>query len=303
MHFNFDFSARQFLWTFTFASQLILLVVLLGRERIRRFPWFTAAIVLFALRLMAEVLLSGRMPPLILQETFLVLGALTAIVGLLVLVELARRAFAGARRSLWIANAVGVLIVAVAALVLWGPWPAAKDLALDTLRGKLLLIQLAAQKGDMLVQLLTIEVGLLVVLFGRRFKAGWRTHPQMIAIGLSTIAAAWLAIIVSWQIVMRTAHPHSQVEYNRIVDLGGKLMNANKVVYLAAVIWWIMWLWLDEPGTAKTPPAEAVPELAESSPAESTPAEPAHPESDLAESAPTKSAPSKPESLEPEPKQ
>ena len=44
MHFNFDFSTAQVLWTLTFAALLVLLVVLLGRDRAQRFPWFTASI-------------------------------------------------------------------------------------------------------------------------------------------------------------------------------------------------------------------------------------------------------------------
>jgi hypothetical protein len=268
MHFHFDYSAHQILWTLTFAAQLVLLVVLMGRDRIRRYPWFTAGVVLFALRLMAEVLLAGRMAQLALQEIFLTLGDLTVLVGLLVVVEVARRAFAGARRSLWIVNGAGLLVVAGVVVALWGPWPEVKDLAWNTLLGKLRLMQLVAQKGDTLVELLTFELGLLVVLFGRRFKAGWQSHTQMIAIGLSTVAIAWLAIVGTWQIVARTAHPQSQQEYQRIIGLGGKLMNANSVVYLAALIWWIAWLWRDEPGTAAAVTAEAAPEPAESLPVE-----------------------------------
>jgi hypothetical protein len=265
MHPNFDFSARQILWTLTFAAQLVLLVVLLGRDRVRRYPWFTAGIVLFALRLMAEVLLSGRMAVLTLQAILITLADVAAIVGLLVLVEVARRAFAGAQRSLWIVNGLGLLVVASGVLAVWGPWPALKDLAWDSLLNKLRLMQLIAQKGDLLVDLLTVGLGLLVILFGRHFKAGWRSHTQMIAIGLSTVSIAWLAVVGVWQIIARTAHPQSQQEYARLVALGAKLMNANKVVYLAALIWWIVWLWRDEPGTAQTA-TETVPELAESSP-------------------------------------
>jgi hypothetical protein len=29
-----------------------------------------------------------------------------------------------------------------------------------------------------------------------------------------------------------------------------KLFNANSVVYVAVLVWWIVWLWMDEPGTA-----------------------------------------------------
>jgi hypothetical protein len=33
-----------------------------------------------------------------------------------------------------------------------------------------------------------------------------------------------------------------------------RLLNANKFVYLAALVWWIAWLWRDEPGTVKPSP-------------------------------------------------
>jgi len=112
-------------------------------------------------------------------------------------------------------------------------------------------MQLLAQKGDLLVALLTVGLGLLVVLFGRRFKAGWRSHAQMIAIGLSTVAIALLALQATVQSIIQTAHPHSQQEYERIVGLVGNLVNANKLVYLCALLWWIVWLWRDEPGAAQ----------------------------------------------------
>jgi hypothetical protein len=111
-------------------------------------------------------------------------------------------------------------------------------------------MQLAALKCSMLVNLLTVELGLLVVLFGRRFKAGWRSHTQMISIGLSTGAIAWMTMQAVVQTIVRTAHPQGQVEYERVLDLIGKLLNANKAVYVAVLVWWIVWLWLDEPGTA-----------------------------------------------------
>ena len=57
MHLNFGFTTVQILWTLTFAALLVLLVVLLGRDRTRRFPWFTASIALVAVRLLAS-----RMP-------------------------------------------------------------------------------------------------------------------------------------------------------------------------------------------------------------------------------------------------
>ena len=254
-HFNFGFSARQVLWTLTFASQLVLLTVLLGRDRVRRYPWFTAGITLYALQLMAEVLLAGRMAMLPLQEIFLALGVLSVLVSLAVIVEVAWNAFAGAPRSLWIANTVGLLAVAGGILAVWGPWPVWKNLPIDSLFGKLLLMRLTAQKGDVLASLLTVGMGLLVVIFGRQFKAGWRSHTQMLAIGLSTVSLAGLAVQGTVQHIIRTAHPATRQEYERIVSLLANLMNAHKAVYIAAIIWWIVWLWKDEPGAAK-PAAE-----------------------------------------------
>jgi hypothetical protein len=264
MHFHFDFAARQVLWTLTFAAQLVLLVVLMGRDRMRRYPWFTAAIVLSAVQLMAEVLLVGRMAMIPLQEILITLADLAVIVSLLVLVEVARRAFAGAQRSLWLVNTAGLLVVAGGILAFWGPWPASKDLVWDTTIARLHLMQFAAQKGILLVALLTIELGLLVVIFGRHYKAGWRSHTQMIVIGLSTAAAGLLALEVilgklqgTAQQIFKTAPPDARQQIQHIVDLAKKLQNANEAIFIAALLWWIVWLWLDEPGAAKIETAES----------------------------------------------
>jgi hypothetical protein len=259
MHLNFPFNANQILWTLTFAAQLVLLVVLLGRDRIRRYPWFTASIILFALRLLTEVLLSGRLPMMTLRCVFIVLADLTAIVGLLVVLEVARRAFSPVKRRVWVIGTLVTVAVAAGVVATWGPWPTRSELTVDSPLALLRLLQLVAQKADLLVDVLTVELGLLVAGFGRKYEAGWRTHTQAISIGLSTVAAAWLAIQAIWQIIARTVHPLTRSDYERVIALGGKLVNANKVVYIAALIWWIAWLWFDQPGSAdgaNTLPAE-----------------------------------------------
>ena len=116
MHFNFDFSAVQILWTLTFAAILVLLVVLLGRDRARIYPWFTASIVVIGLRLLASRLLFGRLAPIPMNAIFLTLALIAGIVSLLVLVELARRAFAGASRSTWI---IGTLVLLAPVAWFW----------------------------------------------------------------------------------------------------------------------------------------------------------------------------------------
>ena len=260
MHFSFPFSVGQVLWALTFAGQLVLLVVLLGRDRIQRYPWFTASIAVFALRLLVEVLLTGRMAPVPLRAVFIVLADLMALIGLLVIAEIARRAFNGARLQAWLPWTAALVVVAVGVMVVWGPWPEWKQVVWNTPMAKMGLMQLAAQKADLLVDLLTVELGAMVVLFGRHFKAGWQSHTQRIAIGLSTVAIAWLAVQGVWQVIAKSVHPHTQEEYERIIGLGGKLVNANKVVYIVALVWWIVTLWCDEPGAATMVAAHPVAE-------------------------------------------
>lgn len=260
MHFNFDFTALQVLWALTFASLLVLLVVLLGRDRMRFFPWFTASIVLTALRLLTSRLLFGKLPPILLNEIFITIGLLLALLGLLVVVEMARRAFKGLGRAQWIANAAGALLVAGFVVAFWGPWPAWKTIKVDSLMAGLRLMQLIAQKLDLLVNVLTVEVGLLVVLFGRRYAASWRSHTQRILIGLSTVAIGQMAVQGVWQLIAMKAVPTTQAEYERLLALRDNVFNSVGVVYIVVIVWWIVCLWIDEPGTegaADTPAEDA----------------------------------------------
>jgi len=263
MHLNFHFTANQVIFTLTFAAQLVLLVVLLGRDRARRFPWFTLGIVVMALRLLAIRLLQGRMAPLTFNAIFIIMADAAAIVGLLVVVEMARRAFAPVRRGAWLAGTLAVLTIGGCILYFWGrPWPDWKALTAGSFISNLRVLQMVAQRLDLLVDLLTVQLGLLVILFGRRTGAGWRTHTQRLVIGLSTASAGQLAAEIIWQLIARNAVPHSQAEYDRIVGLGDKLNHANGALYVAVLIWWIAVLWMDEPGAttgADQPPA-ATPE-------------------------------------------
>ncbi len=162
------------------------------------------------------------------------------VVGLLVVVEMARHAFSGANRSIWIVNSLGTLMVAVLVLIFWGPWPVWKTVHANSQVAVLELMQLAAQKCELLVSVLTVELGLLVVLFGRRFKAGWRSHTQKIVIGLSTAATAHLVLMGTWELIAMKAVAHSQAEYDRIIGIRDKLTDANSSVYFAVLLWWIV---------------------------------------------------------------
>lgn len=248
MHFHSPFSALDILWTLTFAAHLVLLVVLMGRDRIARFPWFTASIVLVSLRLLTSKLLFNRIPQKPMLWMFMVMADLGAFLALMVVIEIARRAFAGAKRGTWIAGALAVMAIGAAVLRFWGAWPAWKTVVSGS---TLQLLQLLAQKMSLLADTETILVGLLIVTLGYRCGAGWRSHTQRIAIGLSTASLGQLAVQAIVEIMVRNTTINSREVYERLVNLRDHLFNANNVVYIAVLVWWIVTLWIDEPGSPR----------------------------------------------------
>lgn len=250
MHFNFDFSTSQVLWTLTFAALLVLLVVLLGRDRVRRFPWFTTLMTLMALNRLAGRLLYHRISMVASDWIFLALADLSAIFALLVVVEIARRAFEGMDRKMWIAGTLALLAVGAAVLAFWGRWPPYKAIVAASEHAALPLMNLFAQKANVLADVLIVQLGLLVALFGRYFKAGWHSHTLQLVIGLSMVSLSRLAIYGTLQSPsMQTFH--SQDEYKHAVDLMRSLDNTNSIIFIVVLVWWIICLWIDEPGAEK----------------------------------------------------
>lgn len=247
MHFHFPFTAAAILWTLTFAAQLVLLVVLMGRERVARFPWFTASITLIALRLLVSKLLAGRLPETTFAAIIIVMLDVTAFVSLLVVVELARRAFGTARRASWLAGALALMAAGAVVLRYWGTWPPWKTLSSSP---PLQLLEFLAQKAGLLADVETIGIGVVIVALGYCCGAGWRSHVQRIAIGLSTASLAQVSVEAIWQAVARSAVVHEMNEYNRLIHLRDRMFNANNMVYIAVLVWWIVVLWRDEPGAS-----------------------------------------------------
>jgi hypothetical protein len=250
MHFDFHFTAISVLWTLTFAALLVLLVVLMGRDRARRFPWFTTSIVLVALRLLTNRLLHDKLPPLTMGAIAISLADIAAVVGLLVLIEMARRAFKNASTRAWVGWTLGLLAIGGVVVWKWGPWPQLKTIAFDTTIARLQFMQLLAVKAGLLVGVLSVALGLLVVTFGHRYGAGWHSHVQRIMIGLSTASIAQFGAQGIWEMIARHTTPHSRDEYEHVMALQGKLLNTNSAIYVIVLIWWIVCLWIDQPGAA-----------------------------------------------------
>ncbi len=248
MHFHFPFTAVAVLWTLTFAAHLVLIVVLFGRDRARQFPLFTASVVFTALRLLVARLLLPAVPQMAGIEIVLVTAVIGVVLSLLVIVELARHAFRSARREAWLAGALFVMAIGVAVLWFWGPWPHWAEVKQAS---PWEVMQLLAQKGSLLVDVENIAVGLAIILLGYRCGAGWRSHTQRIVIGLSTASIGQLAVPVIWKAIAQHTTPHSMAEYTHLIGLREKFYNANSALFFAVLVWWIVCLWMDEPGAMR----------------------------------------------------
>lgn len=233
------------LWTVTFAAHLVLLVVLLGRDRARRFPVFTASIVVVAFRLLTSKLLFGRLPQMTMLELVIITAVISVVLGLLILLELARKAFGRVPRAMWVTGALIVMAIGAVVLKFWGAWPAWGQVKQGS---TFQILQLLAQKGNLLLDVENVLVGLLIVVFGSRWGAGWRSHTQRIIVGLSTASMAQLAIQGTWEAIAKHAAPKSMDEYNHVIALRERLFNANSFIFVAVLVWWIVTLWMDEPG-------------------------------------------------------
>ena len=258
---------EQFLWALTLAGHLVLLIVMLGRDRIQRFPWFTAAVTISTVRLLADHLLHGKLTTAAFYWQTYSLLLVSAIIGILVLAELAWQVFGSGRGGIrlkaygWIGWTLATFIVAVATVVAIGPWPSWESMSSDKSLLALRLVWVGALKLDFLVGLLAVEIMLLLLAFGKRFGFSWRSQPTLIAIGLSTIAISQYSVQGVTQSIVRNAHPNSREEYARILRLLTNLDHGRVAIWCVALIWWIVWLWRDERGKPTAAEAVATPEL------------------------------------------
>lgn len=248
MHFHLGMNASNVIWIITFAAELVLLVVLLGRERIQRFPWFTASIGVMALRLMTAKLLNGRLPQITMAGIFILLADLSAILAIAVLIEIARRSFAGAGGRAWAMGATIMALPGIATLALWGNWPPWATLATHSEMAMLGLGQLVAQKLGLFGDVTSVALCVAVVLLGARFGAGHRSHAQQLVMGLAAAALSQIGVQATWEFIAKTAAPHTMAEYQHVLAIRDRLFDANGAIYSAVILWWIVCLWFDEPG-------------------------------------------------------
>jgi hypothetical protein len=264
MHFNLE----QILWALVLAAHLVLLIVLLGRDR--RFPWFTALTVLSVVRLIADHLLHGKLTSIAFYWQSYVGIGLEGVITILLLIELTRQVFASGKAGRilkprgWLGWSMVMAAIAAGVVWAWGrPWPTWAQLHGDPEQFHLLLTAITAIKLMLAANMLALETGLLTLAFGKRFGFSWKSYPQQIMLGLSTNAAAILAIQATQDIIRRNVvqkiasvpREEGQRIYERTAHLFSNLDNARNTIWLVVLLWWISWLWRDEPDGAN--PEEA----------------------------------------------
>jgi len=273
---NFAFNTAQIIWTLTFAAQLVLLVVLLGRDRAKLYPIFTLATIAVTFRWLASRLLFQRLSPVAGNTVYLGLAVLVALANLAMLISLAHIAFKGAERKQRTIGTAVVGALAVAVVVLWGPWPAWTTFTGGGLIVSLRLMQLLAQRSDMLTGALAVQLAILAAVVGPRVGAGWRNRAQRLMMGVGVVGACQLTISGIWQYLATHTIPHNQDEYFRLLAVRDRLNNANSVVYILVLIFWIACLWADEPSSAPVAATEtaALPATTEATEDKTTPDQP-----------------------------
>jgi hypothetical protein len=260
MHLHLD----QVLWAALLSAHLILLIVLLGRDRIARFRWFTVAVALSAARLLVDHLLHGRLTTIAFYWQQYSLLLVASILGLIVLAELARRGFGSHATTLrlkpngWLGWSLVTVAIAAAAVGAIGPWPTWISITAEPELFRLRLVWIVALKLEIFAGFLAIQLAILLLLFGRRFGTTLRCHATQIALGLSTIAISQIAVQRIIETIVHAAHPNSREEYERTLRLLTNLDHARLAIWLLVVFWWIVCLWIDEPGHAPNPETTGV---------------------------------------------
>jgi hypothetical protein len=112
----------------------------------------------------------------------------------------------------------------------------------------------------LLLDVETILLGVVVLFFGWRYAAGWKTHVQRIVVGLATASLSQITMQAVWEWIARSAKPQSMAEYQHFMSMREHMFNANSVVYLLVLVWWIACMWKNEPGQQSTPLPENTPQ-------------------------------------------
>lgn len=255
MNINLPYSQIQIIWTLLFASQLVLLVVLIGRDRTQRFWWFTASIAVAAVRELINVLLTGRISQIMFNAIYNIFAILAILLTLMALIEITRNIFTALSLRAWALLGSSISIISALVLYFLIPWSAQTGLDIHTQPGMLNILHLVAICGQLIAAISAVTIGVAALFFAPHIKGFWNSHALKVLAGFTTYSLVFISQLVIGQWISTLAH-NSGIpvgEYARTNAILERLINVPYVTMIIVQCWWIRVLWLDE-GPAKPAP-------------------------------------------------
>ncbi|HVJ09596.1 MAG TPA: hypothetical protein VM554_14560 [Acidisarcina sp.] len=224
-------------WMAGLVGHLLLVMVLLVRGRVARFPLFTALIIFYIVRTATpQMPFTHTLQPGTYMWLFWGFEIGDVILRALVLGELLRLAFKGTE-------------VPLARVAAWSAVAVALSVALAVLAGPMqrMLVWSIFAKGNLAVAILSLLA--LVALIWTRGKTHlpWRSHIFAISSGLAFYALIFLSLQAMQLWGGSAANPHGE----HAAFLRQWMQASAAVAYLAVVLYWVVSLWLDD-GSARS---------------------------------------------------
>jgi hypothetical protein len=243
------------LFTLLLAGQMILLVVLYGRDRMRLYPWFSASIMLTAFKTLVDKILFERISQIPFEFIKNLLGVFTVLVGLGVLVEIARKLFPGVTLMHRVIASGFITLITATVVYFWGPWTANGDIGFKSQIGVVNLLLVASTHGEqILLPCATILLGIFVLFVLRHQRGFWQSHTIKIFAGLTTCSLMFLVMRATAQTIAITANTHGMTmkEFAQIQGMMDQFRTLPLVTLIIVQFWWIYALWNEEGEQKKT---------------------------------------------------
>jgi hypothetical protein len=240
--------STRVIWGGGLSVHLILLAVLLRQGRAQRFPFFTLLIVFYILRSLFLFAFYQHMSRLHYTWTFWSFALADLLLQAIVLSELLRGAYQKAgvsQRGRALGGLTGIVLAGIL-VYFWGPWPSLTTPGTDEINF-LMVMSVLANKGNLLIAILTLQTMLVLIFTAPRSGLGWSSHTQRIAHGLAFYALINVSVQAAIQKLSQSAGQLSATQIQSTMHTIQTLGYARTWGYFAAALYWIIFLWRDEP--------------------------------------------------------
>ena len=226
----------RIVWAATFANYLLLFFVLIVRRRARSFPAFTAYVTFLALYSAIEFVTLNHLALATYRDIFYSLQILDECIQILVFYELAVHVFCPT--GAWardVRRAFLSLVAASAGVAFLLSWIAQPPAPLR--------VQTFILRADFFSSLLMCELFVGSVVLAATVGLPWKTHVARIAQGLGAYSLFGLAIDIGVTPMGITAN----------TTVFAALMRAQKLIWIACQVYWIVTLWQEAPAPRELP--------------------------------------------------